>query len=103
MGKQAHANTIMSLLTRLVSPLEGEEKIPVHAFMASLAEYGRGGVTKTQIVNAFSLSGTEQVSLQIFMDNLGSNSIDRSMIHDVLLLGEGGYYTTTQVKNRLGV
>lgn len=93
----------MSLLTRLISPAELEEKIPVHTFMAALAEYKRGAITGQNVVDAFELSGTEATSLQNFLDNLDGDSISRSLIHDVLLLGEAGHYDTTQVKARLGI
>ena len=91
----------MALLDRLLGT--EEPKLPVHEFMAGLAEYKRGAITGAQVVSAFNLSGTEATQLQGFLDNLDGDTISRELIHDVLLLGEGGYYTKTQVKNRLGV
>jgi hypothetical protein len=93
----------MSLLTRLIDPAEGEEKLPVHQFMAGLAEYKRGAITGPQLVEAFNLSGAEATQLQNFLDNLDGDAIDRALIHDVLLLGETGLYSAAQVVSRLGV
>lgn len=93
----------MTLLTRLLGSNPAEDKLPVHEFMAALAEYKRGAVTGPQVVTAFGLSAQEATAPQTFLNNLDGNSIDRAMIHDVLLLGEGGYYTEAQVKARLGV
>lgn len=94
----------MSLLDRLINPsLKGEDKLPVHQFMAALAEYKRGAITKQNVVDAFELSTEEATQLQNFLDNLDSETINRGMIHDILLLGETGLYTKAQVKNRLGV
>lgn len=91
----------MALLDRLIGT--EEPKLPVHQFMAALAEYKRAAITGPQIVSAFDLSAGEATSLQDFLDNLDSVAIDRSMIHDVLLLAEAGYYTKAQVQARLGV
>lgn len=91
----------MALLDRLLGT--EEPKLPTHQFMAALAEYKRGAITGPQIVSAFGLSGAEATALQFFLDNLDGSTIDRTLIHDVLLLGESGYYTKTQVQNRLGV
>jgi hypothetical protein len=93
----------MALLDRLIAPLENEEKLPIHEFMAALAEYKRGVVTKQNIITAFGLNTAEANALQDFLTNLDSSSINRSLIHDVLLLGEGGHYTKTQIKNRLNI
>ena len=93
----------MSLLTRLVSPLDDEGKLPVHQFMAALAEYKRGAITGAQLIIAFDLSTEEATSLQTFLDNLDGDTVNRALIHDVLMLGEAGYYTINQIKARLQV
>lgn len=93
----------MSLLTRLLTPAPGEQKIAVHQFMAALAEYKRGAVTGAQVVAAFNLDATETTQLQNWLDNLNTDAINRQLIHDVLLLGETGLYTQAQVIARLGV
>ncbi len=91
----------MSLLTRLVAPLEEEIKLPVHQFMAGLAEYKRGEITGSALIIAFNLSVPEAAQLQAFLTNLDNDTINRAVIHDVLMLGEAGYYTLSQVQNRL--
>lgn len=95
----------MSLMTRLVAPLPGEDKLPVHQFMASLAELKRGapGVTQGSIATSFNLSASEQTQLANFVTQQTSGAINREMIHDVLMLGELGAYTVQQCLNRLGV
>jgi len=91
----------MSLLDRLLGT--EDPSLPVHQFMAALGEYKRGAVTKTDVVNAFSLSAGEATSLQSFLNELDASMIDRSKIHDVLLLGEANLYTKTKVKAELGI
>lgn len=95
----------MSLLTRLVAPLPGEIKLPVHQFMAACAELRRGapGVTQNSIATTFNLSASEQTQLANFASQMGSNTITRELVHDVLLLGEAGIYTVQNCANRLGV
>lgn len=93
----------MSLLTRLVNPAEDEAKIPVHQFMGVLAEYKRGapGVTLSAINSAFSLAGQEQTDLAFVANLFVSDVITREMIHDVLMLGEYGIYTTQTCQDRI--
>lgn len=91
----------MALLDRLIGT--EEPKIPVHQFMAALAEYKRSALTGAQIVSAFGLSAGETTALQSFLDNLDGATIDRGLVHDVLLLAENGYYTKSVVQSRLGV
>lgn len=97
----------MSLLTRLIAPLPGEEKLPVHQFLASLAELVRGapGVTLGALHAAFNLNAAEQAQLLDFMASAqtGNLAVQRQVIHDVLLLGEGGLYTVNQVITRLNL
>lgn len=93
----------MSLLTRLVDPQPGEEKIPVHQFMAAVAELKRGapGVTVTTVSTAFNLSVQEQAELAAFVNTFYTDGINRELIHDVLLLGEDGHYDIEQCEDRL--
>ena len=93
----------MGLLSRLINPTQDEDSLPVHQFMAALAEYKRGAVTGAQVVAAFNLNANEAISLQEFLDGLTLNQLDRAIIHDVLLLGESGHYTINFVKTRLGL
>lgn len=91
----------MGLLQRLLGT--EEPKLAVHQFMAGLAEFKRGAVTKQNIIDAFGLSVDESNQLQTFLDNIDTDVISRDLIHDVLLLGETGKYTENQVKSRLGL
>ncbi len=93
----------MTLLTRLISQSNIEDKLPVHTFMAALAEYKRGVITQQNIIDAFGLDSAEGIQLQNFLDNLDGNTIDRTLIHDVLLLGEAGHYNESKAKSRLGI
>jgi len=95
----------MSLLSRLTEPAAGEVKIPIHAFMAALAELKRdaAGVDLARIAafSDFNLDAGEQTSLQTFIDNFLGDLITRERIHDVLLLGEAGFYTVQECSDRL--
>lgn len=98
----------MSLLSRLIDPAEGEEKIAVHSFMAALGEYARGapGVTLQALSTAFDLSASEQSQLGNFLSMVDAKGateklLYRTEVHDVLLLGEAGLYDESQVMSRL--
>lgn len=90
----------MSLFTRLVSPAEGEVKIPVHSFMAFMAEIIRGEATKAELITAFSLTSGEQTELDILVAKGGSLLASQRfeyarVLHDMLLLSEDGLRYTT--------
>lgn len=89
----------MALIDRLLN-LE-EPKVPVHQFMAALAEYKRGAVTGQQVGDAFNLSVEERTQLQTWLTNIDADTTNRQLIHDVLLLGEYDLYTKQQVISRL--
>lgn len=91
----------MPLLDRILGT--AEPKISPHEIMAALAEYKRGAVTGAQIITAFELTSAEATQLQTWLANLDTDVINRALIHDALLLGEGGHYTKAQVQARLGV
>jgi len=104
----------MSLLTRLVDPQEGEQKIPIHQFMAATAEFVRGapGVNADSIAAAFNLSASEKSALTTwYINHVQTKNVNREEIHDVLLLGESikldasgeHMYSMQQVMNRLGL
>lgn len=80
----------VSLLTRLVDPAHGEQKIPIHAFMATLAEYDRRApdMNLDRIAQTFNMSAEERIALQEWLSNMDRGDIDRPTIHDVLLLAE---------------
>jgi len=95
----------MALYERLLR-LE-EPRIPVHAFMAALAERKRGRVTAQQIVTVFNLDAaaiTDASALNARFDDV-VNPLTGVEVHDVLLLADAGlaYTTVTTLKNRLGV
>lgn len=91
----------MSLLDRLIGT--EEPKLPVHQFMAAMAEYKRGSVTGAQVISGFGLSGAEATNLQDFLTNLDTDVINRQKIHDVLMLAEAGFYPKAKVKTELGL
>lgn len=93
----------MSLLSRLVDPQPGEQKIAVHQFMAAVAELKRGapGVTVQSIGVAFALSPAEEAELAAFVSTFFTDGINRDLIHDVLLLGEDSLYSLEQCSDRL--
>ena len=93
----------MSLLTRLVEPdrLAGEIKIPVHQFMAELAELQRGKIVKQKIVDDFNLTAPEEANLDAFIAAMVGGAFDRNEFHDVMMMGERGLYTPAEVTARL--
>jgi hypothetical protein len=90
----------MSLLTRLIDPLPGEEKLPIHAFQAGIAEFKRGHVTAPQFFAAFNLSASEQTQMTTWFT---TGNTERLEVHDILLLGESGLYDLNACKTRLGI
>lgn len=95
----------MSLLSRLVAPGPGEVQIPIHQFQAALRELKRAapGITVQSIATAFGLSAGEQTELQTLANSQFLDLIDAELFHDVLLLGERGYYPIETVQSRLEV
>jgi len=93
-----------------------EGKIPVHAFQATLAEFGRGSLTGLQAeavvasVSGLALTTGEKGEAQTLLATVTGTAVQKlaraKEIDDVLLLAElnaTGYETPTQVKARLGV
>lgn len=84
-----------------------DPKIPVHAFMAALAEVKRGQATRAQLINLFNLDSAAQADLNALADRFNDaiNPLTGTELHDVLLLAESGlaYKTVNALKNRLGV
>lgn len=95
----------MGLLSRLTVPAAGEVKIPVHSFMAALAELKRDApgvdIARIAAFGEFDLDAGEQATLQTFVDNIFGDVISREQVHDVLLLGESGFYTVQECSDRL--
>ena len=97
----------MGLVTRLVSPLEGEAKLPVHQFTAGIAEYRRGASTMTgaDLVSKFNLTGDEINTLQQWQGVIDASGMDggqwKGLLEDIFELGEWGQYSLTEVQTRL--
>lgn len=83
-----------------------EPHIPVHAFMAAMAEQRRGRVTGAQVATAFELDASAQQDAIALQNRFsGGNPITGVELHDILLLADAGlaYTTVAALKNRLGV
>jgi len=96
----------MSLISRLIGSDSTEEKLPVHQFIASMAEGRRGEATKVQIVTFWNLTSAEEAQMDQIWANLhgtGTKSINREELHDVLMLSERGIRNEAQVMTRLGL
>lgn len=110
----------MSLLDRLIGTMADpvtEPKMPVHQFMAALAEFGRGAFTRPQVVSAFQtdpnflVQPSELAQLDDFLDQIDPALVPleadrvafRMAVHDVLMLGEQDSYTKQRVKTRLNI
>ena len=95
----------MSLVTRLVSPLEGEVKLPVHQFTMAIAEYKRGELLGADLVSKFGLDTAETTTLQQWqtvIDASGDPAAGwRSVLEDIFGLGEMDYYSMVEVEARL--
>jgi hypothetical protein len=105
----------MGLYERLIG-VDGSVKLPLHAFQAVLAEYGRGRITGAQAQDVISaISGaplsageiTEAQSLLATVTGSATAKLARiAEIDHVLLLAEHGapgYSTPGEIKTRLGV
>jgi hypothetical protein len=85
-----------------------EPKIPVHAFMAAMAEIRRGHGTRNQFVTIFQLDAAAQADLDVIITRFsGGNPLTGVELHDVLLLADAKavpvYKTVAALKTRLGV
>ena len=87
------------------------ERLPVHAFVAMLAEYARGKKTEEDIINTFTLDTETQSDLSVMISDIDAYSVDGDKmlyirgIRDVLYLAEIGtaYNTQTEFNDRLGL
>lgn len=93
----------MSLLSRLVNPAEDEVKLPVHQFMAELAELQRGEIVVAKMYADFNLSAAEQTQLDNFIIEMTGGNFNREEFHDVMMMGEKGFYTPAEILTRLGI
>lgn len=89
----------MALYDRLKG---GEEpKLPIHSFVAGLAEVQRGVVTRAQFIAAFGITVAEEADLDALINKATSLPAARrhefrTAMHDWLLLAETGHAYTTQ-------
>lgn len=101
----------MALWERLVQPSDANPKLEIHAFMAAMAEFGRGaaGFDRASIIAAFGLRTEDEADLDSLINkfaaigsDLGKLNFSRG-IHDMLLLGNAGiaYTTRTQFTTRV--
>lgn len=101
----------MGLATRLCDPGEGETKIPVHQFMAAVAEYKRGFGNLNQLANVFVLSTQEKEAAGRILERIDLDEVTANEVHEILLLGEGDrlndptkkFYDIPSVKSRLDI
>lgn len=94
----------MGLYERLMN-LE-QPRIPVHPFMAIVAEFKRGNLTQAAALALLGLSASEITEIAALITRVNNNQLTAIEIHDVLMLAEGrynGYETVAKVKTRLGV
>jgi len=91
----------MTLLTRLVKPEPGEVKLPVHQFTSELAEFFRTKIPKQKLVDDFILTPAEEANLDAFIAAMQGGSFTREEFHDVMMMGERGYYTPAEIITRL--
>ncbi len=91
----------MALYERLVLPTTADPKIPVHQFMAAVAEAVRGQVTRAQIITAFGLRVEDEADLDFLITKVGTLAVAEKfeftrVLHDILLLGETGLAYNTR-------
>lgn len=100
----------MALLDRL----RGAEdpKIQVHQFQAAMADWaigGTGAMTRSDVINYFSITPGEEAQLdalqQIYADAVtnGRQDVFREAVHGILMLAEVDvfYFTAAQIQTRL--
>lgn len=78
----------MSLYTRLIGGVEGEVKIPVHAFMGALGEFERGKMTGAEVEAAFGLSGAELAE---------ASALEAKVLYPQESISLGGFQALTNI------
>jgi len=94
----------MALYERLMG-LE-QPKIPVHQFMAMVAERVRVQVTTQQVIDAFTLSVDEVTEITTLVARVLGGFVTENELHDVLMVAERlipPYNLAATVRTRLGV
>ncbi len=88
----------------------GVQKIPHHQFAALLREYARTEATRQNLIDAFTLVGTELTHIDLLLGAIdaqtGNGRLLKALeIEDVILLAERGilYPTKAAIRTRLGL
>ena len=85
-----------------------ETKLSVHAFCTALREHSRDAVTRTQIINAFDLSGDDIIEFDAIRSYYAGLSTQAEkdayvvILHDVGILAESKFYDRAKCADRLG-
>lgn len=83
-----------------------DPNIPVHTFIAVVAEHAKGNMTNNQARTALNLSAAEGNEAITLSARVQSGALTRTEVHDVLLIAWDRippYDTVAAVKTRLGV
>jgi len=81
-------------------------RLPVHQYVASVAEVARGNASAAPLIAFYSLDAEEQAQTQTLIDAVEGGQLTRIEVHDVLLMAESGappYTTVIAVETRLGL
>lgn len=85
-----------------------DSKIGVHTFGCALREMSRSAVTRTQVINAFTLTGDDVTELDAIRSKyVGlATAAEKTdyviLLHDVMILAEQGFYNRATCADRLG-
>lgn len=90
----------MGLYEKLVGSDPQDVSIPVHQFMAAVAERDRGVLNRQDLIDTFNIETADLEELDTILDKADSLAADRQfefgrMLHDILLLSEAGLTYTT--------
>lgn len=98
----------MGLYEKLVGSDPQDVSIPVHQFMAAVAERDRGVLDRQDLIDTFNIETADLEELDTILDKADSLAADRQfefgrMLHDILLLSEAGltYTTSTDFYTRI--
>lgn len=94
----------MSLWTRLGRPLDGEEKIPVHAFFALCGWFKESILNAVQVKNRAGVAdGDETTQLNTLLTRIDTGAINAGQVERAFMLWEQGWANESEVKASLGV
>lgn len=92
-----------TLVQRIVKPLDSQERIPVHAFIASSREFRRGSFSLRKLESSFKLSPAEQADVVSIGKKIDAGDYDLIEVWMWLLLGQSGYMTVAETIRILGL